>query len=43
MGLLVNIIGISAPAGEAHWSRLDLIGSLVATLLLTRRQAAGEE
>ncbi|MCP2263932.1 CPBP family intramembrane glutamic endopeptidase [Promicromonospora thailandica] len=41
--LLVTILGIFAPSAEAQWSRLDLIGLFVATLLLTPLQAAGEE
>ncbi|MCD0443088.1 CPBP family intramembrane metalloprotease [Glycomyces sp. A-F 0318] len=41
--LLVNAIGFLAPSTEAAWSRLDLIGVFVGTLLLTPLQTAGEE
>lgn len=41
--VLVNVIGFFAPSTEAPWSRLDLIGILVGTLLLTPLQTTGEE
>lgn len=41
--VLVNVIGFFAPSTQAPWSRLDLIGILVGTLLLTPLQTTGEE
>ncbi|MFF3224194.1 CPBP family intramembrane glutamic endopeptidase [Nocardia suismassiliense] len=40
---LVNVIGFFAPSTEAPWSRMDLIGIFVGTLLLTPLQTTGEE
>lgn len=41
--LLVNVIGFFAPSTEAAWTRTELIGIFVLTLLLTPLQATGEE
>jgi membrane protease YdiL (CAAX protease family) len=41
--VIVNAIGFFAPSTEAPWSRLDLIGILIGTLLLTPLQTTGEE
>ncbi|GAA4725471.1 CAAX protease self-immunity [Promicromonospora umidemergens] len=41
--LLVNVIGFFGPSDEVPWSRLDLIGIFVGTLLLTPLQTTGEE
>jgi membrane protease YdiL (CAAX protease family) len=41
--VLVNVIGFFAPSTEAPWSRWDLVGILVGTLLLTPLQTTGEE
>jgi membrane protease YdiL (CAAX protease family) len=41
--LLVNVIGFFTPSTEATWSRLDLIGIFIGTLLLTPLQTTGEE
>lgn len=40
---VVNLIGLLAPSAEVSWSRSDLIGIFVATLLLTPLQTTGEE
>ncbi|MCY1649508.1 MULTISPECIES: CPBP family intramembrane glutamic endopeptidase [Streptomyces] len=40
---VVNLIGLLAPSTEVAWSRSDLIGMFVATLLLTPLQTTGEE
>ncbi len=41
--LLANTAGLFAPISEVPWSRFDLVGFTVATLLLVPLQAAGEE
>ncbi len=41
--VIVNVIGLLAPSAEVPWSRSDLIGIFVATLLLTPLQTTGEE
>jgi uncharacterized protein len=41
--VLANAVGFFTPVSEAPWSRFDLIGILLATVLLTPLQAAGEE
>ncbi|MGJ9425927.1 CPBP family intramembrane glutamic endopeptidase [Nesterenkonia halotolerans] len=41
--VLANMVGFFAPSAEASWSRFDLIGILVATVLLTPLQTTGEE
>ncbi|MEV4172761.1 CPBP family intramembrane glutamic endopeptidase [Nonomuraea sp. NPDC049709] len=41
--LIVNVIGFFTPSTEAPWSRFDLIGIFVGTLLLTPLQTTGEE
>ncbi|MFI7448538.1 lysostaphin resistance A-like protein [Nonomuraea sp. NPDC049714] len=41
--LIVNVIGFFAPSTEAPWSRFDLIGIFIGTLLLTPLQTTGEE
>jgi uncharacterized protein len=41
--VIVNAIGFFAPGAEAPWSRFDLIGIFIGTLLLTPLQTSGEE
>lgn len=40
---LVNAIGFLTPTTEAPWSRSDLVGIFIGTLLLTPLQTSGEE
>jgi membrane protease YdiL (CAAX protease family) len=41
--VIANAIGLLVPSTEAHWSRLDLVGIFIGTLLLTPLQTTGEE
>lgn len=40
---VVNLVGLLTPSTEVPWSRSDLIGIFVTTLLLTPLQTTGEE